>query len=32
VLAKLISGRISDLSPAVVVLAALFALKFAVSG
>jgi AGZA family xanthine/uracil permease-like MFS transporter len=32
VLAKLISGRIADLSPAVVVLAALFALKFAVSG
>jgi AGZA family xanthine/uracil permease-like MFS transporter len=32
VLAKLIAGRFSQLSPAVIVLAALFALKFAVSG
>src|SRR6266536_6180873 len=32
VLAKLIAGRFSQLSPAAIVLAALFALKFAVSG
>ena len=32
VLAKAIAGKFADLSPAVVVLAALFALKFAVSG
>jgi AGZA family xanthine/uracil permease-like MFS transporter len=32
VLAKFFAGRFSQLSPAVIVLAALFALKFAVSG
>ena len=32
VLVKLGSGRVGDLSPAVAVLAALFAVKFAVSG
>src|SRR5436853_252970 len=32
VLAKLFAGRVSQLSPAVIVLAALFAVKFAVSG
>jgi AGZA family xanthine/uracil permease-like MFS transporter len=31
-LAKLISGRLTDASPAVIVLAVLFAIKFAVSG
>jgi len=32
VLAKLLAGRFSQLSAAVIVLAALFAVKFAVSG
>jgi adenine/guanine/hypoxanthine permease len=31
-LAKLISGRVKDASPAVIVLAVLFAIKFAVAG